>query len=436
MSSALRGGRRLGGAAALIAALLCLTCNYGDVTVIEPAAKGSGALTLTIQPDPEDTAVAHAVGWSAGIPGADVTITAGGGDTAVGPPVAVLQTDAAGKVNVPDLPDGKYFVAVRRLLTPTEVARLAPAQEVVGFMTQTVVDRGSSTVAVPASRRRSIVISEWSFFGEAIPGVGGYDYGGYLELANNADTTVYLDGLVIGSAYSQDTEDRAPYTCAAMAIFSNDPDGIWTWQFDTLPGTGRTYPLAPGAVSVIATDAIDHRTASPVEGLDLSHADFESIGTQDVDNPAVPNTISFLYPWQFKHGLYLNGGGQEVAFVALPVDTAVLPKAVSLYVNAAQIMRVPRANILDVMSIYFARDTIYSKEYGGGDFCPHLVNTKFERRQAPLVETHIGADPDAGRWSVQRKVAYTRSDGRDILQNTRTSDADFHFALRKPFQLP
>jgi hypothetical protein len=420
---------------ALVAALLaCATCNYGEVTVVQPAAAGHGPLTLSIQVDPEDSAIARELGWSGGIPGADVTITAGGGDTAVGPPIATLVTDSAGKVSVPDLPDGKYFVAVRRLLTAAETVRLPPGEDVVGFMTQTVVDRGRTIVSVPASHRRSIVISEWSFFGEGIPGVGGYDYGGYLELENNSDTTVYLDGLVIGSAYTQATEIAPPQTCAAKEIYTDDPDGIWTWQLDTLPGTGHTYPLAPGAVSVIATDAIDHRGASPVEGLDLSHADFESIGTADPDNPAVPNTVSFLYPWEFKHGLYLNDILYEVAFVALPVDTTALPKAVSGF--GSELMRVPRANILDVMSIVFPRDTVYSFQYGGGTWCAHLVHPEFERRPAPLLETHIGTEPDLGRWSVQRKVAYTRANGRKILQHTRTTDADFFLGLRTPFQLP
>jgi hypothetical protein len=218
-----------------------------------------------------------------------------------------------------------------------------------------------------------------------------------------------------------------------VEVFSNDPGGIWAWQFDTLPGTGHTYPLAPGAVSVIVTDAIDHRSASPVEGLDLSHADFESVGTADVDNPAVPNTVSFLRPWEFDHGLYLNDILYEVAFVALPVDTTALPKGTG---GTVELMRVPRANILDVMSIVFPRDTVYSYQYGGGTWCAHLVHSNFERRQAPRLESHIGAEWDAGRWSVQRRVAITRSDGRKILQHTRTTDADFFLGLRTPFQLP
>jgi hypothetical protein len=210
---------------------------------------------LQIVPDGEDAAPAQDLGWTAGIPGAEVTITAG--------------------------------------------------EDVVGFMTQTVVKRGNATVQVPASRRHSIVVSEWSFFREGIPGVGGYDFGGYLELANKSDTTVYLDGLIIGSACTQATESTVPNTCAA-------------WR------SSATIPAASG-----------HGNSTPCRGL-----------------------------------------------------------------------------------------------------CAHLVHSNFERRQAPRLESHIGAEWDAGRWSVQRRVAITRSDGRKILQHTRTTDADFFLGLRTPFQLP
>ena len=412
--------------------VVCWTCNYGEVVVVEPAATGHGPLTLSFQVDGEDGAVARELGWSAGIPGAGITITAGGGDTAVGPPVATLQTDSMGRVSVSDLPDGDYFVAVRRLLTPAEAARLTPGEDVVGFLAQAVLSRGANTVFVPASRRHSLVISEWSFFGEPIPGVGGYDFGGYLELENNSDTTVYLDGLVIGLGV-RIADDNVPGGCAAWAYLTNDPEGIWSQMFDSLPGTGHTYPLAPGAVALIATDAIDHSTITP-EGLDLSHANFAFVGDADAVNPNVPNTASIgIRPYWFGHGLILNGGIATVVFVSLPVDTAALPKTEagpSDGTYALGIERIPRAGILDAMTIFWPGLTAY------GPLCPQLVNAAFDRRQAPLDISHVDGEGDAGRWSIQRKVAYTRPDGRKILQHTRTTDADFFLGLRTPFQLP
>jgi hypothetical protein len=403
--------------------LLCGACNYGEIVVVQPAAKAHGPLTISVLPDPEDSAPARELGFSAGIPDAEVTVSAADADTAAGPPIAVVQTDDAGTATLPDVTDGNYLVEVRRLLTAAESARLAPSEDVVGFMAKTVVPRGSVTVPTPASRRHSVVISEWSFEETFIPMVGWYEFGGYLELANNADTTVYLDGLVIGEGFFGTSYEFHAGICANYEPQTNDQDGVWSRYFDSLPGSGHDYPLAPGATAVIATDAIDH---SPIVagGLDLSHADFEFVGTADVDNPAVPNTISIgLADYWFGHGLYLNAISGEVVFVALPVDVPSLPQTPNHYVA-----RIPRARILDVMAMY-------SNYVTGYPDCPHLVHRNFDRRPSHLlVDEPYNQSP--GLHSVQRKVAHTRADGRKILQHTRTTSADFFWGLRTPWLLP
>ena len=418
--------------AALAAGLLaCLTCNYGEVVVVQPAAAGRGPLTLSIQVDPEDSAVARALGWTAGIPNADVVISPGAGDTATGPPIATLQSDADGNVTVPDLRDGKYLVEVRRLLGSAEMAKLAAGEEVVGFMEREMAQRGAATIRVPASRRRSIVISEWAFQPQWVPTANAwYHFGGYLELANNSDTTVYLDGLVVGEAFAIGFENFSG-ACEAYESQTNDPDGLWARYLDSLPGTGRDHPLAPGAVAVIATDAVNHTAISP-DGLDLSHADFEFIGSADVDNPNVPNAVSIgledCCAAYGGHGLILNEVLEEVAFISLPVDTAALPR----WADADhRYERVPRARVLDVVALL-------SSFQGSAAPCPRLVHPNFDRyrgRFGPIGANSLGYNPE-GLYSVQRKVAYVRVDGRAILQHTRTTNTDFFYGLRTPFRLP
>jgi hypothetical protein len=434
MSTVRGAAPHLAAVAAIAAALLaCATCNYGEVVVVKPAAVGHGPLTLTVVTEPEDSAATRELGWAGIIPDAELTITAFGGDTAVGAPVANLQTDSAGRATVADVPDGRYLVQVRRLLTTAETTRLAGGEDVIGFIGQAVSDRGSASVSVPASRRRSIVISEWSFFAEGIPGVGGYNFGGYLELENNSDTTVYLDGLIIGLFRPAWSDYGLPGACATAEPTSNDPNGAWVYYFDSLPGSGSSYPLAPGAVSVIATDAIDHRSLSPAEGLDLSHANFDFAGTADVTNPSVPNTVVLgpNGPWGGSysdiggHGMILNWGITTEVVVAMPVDTATLPRQVIFWGPAE---RIPRDRILDVFTIYWPGLA--------GPMCPHLVNSAFDRAPGPFFINSVGNEGDAGRWSLHRKVAFIRADGRPILQNTRSTAADYLLGLRTPFQLP
>jgi len=203
---------------------------------------------------------------------------------------------------------------------------------------------------------------------------------------------------------------------------------------DSLPGTGHDYPLAPGAVAVVATDAIDHRPLSPLWGLDLSHANFEMVGTADADNPAVPNSV-VIGPngnWG-PHGILFTADLASAIVIALPVDTNSIAKAQKYASELGWARRLPRDHMLDVLDAYWSDiGTAY------GNLCPTQVNSAFDRQPAPLWWSHL---PDfdwhsVGAYSIQRKVAYTRSDGRKILQDTRSTEADFFVGLRTPFQLP
>ncbi len=422
--------------------ILVVACTHGEITVIEPGAKGANdTLTLTILPGD----AAAELGWTAGIPGAEVIIAPSvkpradtPGDTATGPPIATLVTDSAGHVSVPDLPPGWYYVEVHRWLTDAERAKLPPGSDLIGFMTQQTLERGSDTVLVPASRRRSILLSEVSSYPEYVPGACCYTYGGYAELANNSDTTVYLDGLVIG-VFTIVQESGSGDRCAALESFNNDPDGVWVYYIDSLPGTGHDYPLAPGAVAVLATDGIDHRPNSPQDGLDLSHADFEMAGEADVDNPGVPNSVVIgTNGWYGNgytgHGMQFSLGTGVGIVVALPVDTTSLPKGKWSPESYYTLQRIPRDRILDVFLLSFVSGYTITSGYS---YCLHQVNSFFDRTWPPWeLYTPPEGWRQRGRYSVQRKVAYTRSDGRKILQHTRSTEADFFIGLRTPFQLP
>jgi hypothetical protein len=427
--------------AALLAALVaCATCTHGDITVVEPAAKGpNDTLAITILPGE----AAAALGWTSGIPGAEVILAPsvkprawGGGDTATGPAIDTLLTDSTGRVSVPDLPPGWYYVEVHRWLSDAERAKLAPGEDLIGFATQKTVERGRDTVYAASSHRRSIVISEVSNIPQWLGGnsLDSYTLGGYLELTNNSDTTVYLDGLVIGLMSANSDDFAGGGFCAAHATWDDDPDGVWVEYMDTLPGTGHDYPLAPGAQAVIATIGMDHRALSPVWGLDLSHADFECIGIADADNPGVPNCVAVPIrsngTWAGAHGMIFSYNLGSAVVVALPVDTASVPIA-QKWAGSEKgwVLRIPRDHVLDMLFAYWA--TLDNP-------CPRQVNSAFDLQAAPLWTLYLpdGTWHGVGAYSIQRRVAYTRSDGRKLLQDTRSTEADFYIALRTPFALP
>jgi hypothetical protein len=268
---------------------------------------------------------------------------------------------------------------------------------------------------VPASRRKGLVISEWAFNRGA-----GYYTGGFLELYNNADTTIYLDGIVVAQGLDWEY-DRPTFPCALLRPYSEDPQGIWTLAYQVFPGDGDDYPVSPGGIVVVATDAIDHRPFF-AGTLDLSAADFEFVGTSDPDNPAVPNMVNTGYDSDLAgHGVEWSGLG-AVAVVALPFDTTGLVTTVYPGSSTFAHPRIPREAIVDVLSMRTYFDN-------GLPQCARIVNDVFDR------DSFRGRGSDGVaefEYSVSRRPLPIRIAGRPVLQVTRTSDSDFLRSPRTP----
>lgn len=409
-----------------IAIIFLTACGGGGRDIVEPP-PGGGDFALTVRAAEQDLSVAEKLGWTAGIPGAEVTVTPIDGGAS-----RTFTTTSAGTASIPSLAAGKYRVSIRRLLNASEIATLNEVSGAGAFVgeSELEVTDGSrtATVRVPASFRTSLVISEWSFEHKWIPGVGSYHFGGFLELYNNSDTTVYLDGVIVADAHHKVTHQpnllAGVANCDLYKAYQNDPDGIWAEFIAAFPGSGRDYPLAPGKTTVVATDAIDHRTFFADE-LDLRGANFEFIGSADVDNPAVPNMVERGVREYFKgHGLHFDDGLAGVTPVVLPTDPASLVRA-NLPPNNTEFVRLPRERLLDVLTTI---SDWMANQQPPIPVCPELVHASMDRKYGVFQID----EPDAHLMSIHRKVLRTLPDGRHILQSTRTSANDFHRAPRSP----
>ena len=117
-----------------------------------------------------------------------------------------------------------------------------------------------------------------------------------MEVYNAADTTIYLDRMLIGSTWGgMHRGDLASGPCETFNIASRlDSTSLWLSLIQAFPGSGREFPIAPGQAKVIAMDAMNHIAASPTTNqVDLSNAAFEQHGDDaDIDNPFVPNMVT------------------------------------------------------------------------------------------------------------------------------------------------
>jgi hypothetical protein len=169
-----------GGAAAIG---LALAACGGATDIITPPPPPSSAFALQFVADPEDAATAQTLGWQNGIPGVELSLRPE--DTTKGQ-ARTFQGSQQGTVTVTDLPAGRYVASASRWLTTAERASLGPGDDAVGFVVKAAVDVSSGsnrTVPMPASRRRSLVISEWAFNQK-----GDY-YSGTPEVFSRSSTT-------------------------------------------------------------------------------------------------------------------------------------------------------------------------------------------------------------------------------------------------------
>ncbi len=408
--------------------IVLAACGGGGGRDIVNPPPPSGNFVFSILASEQDASTAEKLGWTSGIPGAEVTITPVDGSAAP----RTLTSSAAGTVSISALQAGRYRVSVRRLLTASEIATLNEVSGAGAFVGESEVEvassSGTATVRVPASFRTSLVISEWSFQHKWIPGTGNYRFGGFLELYNNSDTTVYLDGILVADAMArithQPNEGTGGADCAKNSVYMNDPAGIWAEFMAAFPGTGRDFPLAPGKAAVVATDAIDHRQFF-ADMLDLRGANFEFIGSADVDNPAVPNMIERgVREYFYGHGILFDHSTAAATPIFLPTASASLVRA-NVPVNNNEFFRLPRERMLDVFT---GISNYMANQQPPIAVCPELVHASMDRKYGVFMID----EPDKHLVSFSRKILRTLPDGRHVLQSTRTSANDFQRTSRTP----
>lgn len=128
------------------------------------------------------------------------------------------------------------------------------------------------TANLPLARTQTnaLVIKE-IYYGGCLGTEGeGYQTDQYVIICNNSEETVYLDGLCL-AVVDPPSSLQSPWM--KYTDMSRIPINEVTWQF---PGSGKEYPLAPGAETTIATNAVDHTGGDyrQTNSVDLSKVDW------------------------------------------------------------------------------------------------------------------------------------------------------------------
>jgi hypothetical protein len=402
----------------IIASLAITACETPPWTLIDPEQTGVNSNILTVNVRLEDSVLAAALGWTDGVPDAQLSLHRIHDEFSIRTAV----TDSTGSVRLNNVLDGRYRIAAYRVLAENETG---PTGGLVRAFGAGMVVRADTMLELDMKLRidrpGSLVISEIRGGGRySGPEWPTYLWFGYFKIHNNADTTVYLDGMLWGVAFWSHMDSEF-HPCTETEQFRNDPLGIWAALFHQFPGNGSEYPVAPGQSATVALDAVDHSVVHPILP-DLSHADFELVREGDADNPDVPNM-----PWvgedhpAHTHGLDISCS-HGPCFLAQAVELESLPRVRYPPGGLREWVRIPTEAVIDVVT-----DAIWTPDYDQFVPCNEKIPNAIDALEVPTYEIYYDAT-----LSLRRKVLRLGPSGLPVFQDLNVSFLDFAEAPRGP----
>ncbi len=262
--------------------------------------------------------------------------------------------------------------------------------------------------------QEGLVISEIFFTGTQTPEGKSYPNDQYFKIANNSDSTLYLDGVAFMESdfmtitkydYTPDIMDKA-MTIDAIYLF---------------PGSGHDYPIKPGEEKVVALSAIDHKEKNP-QSIDLSKADFEIYDESnvpsrlDTQNPDVPDMVNW-YDYSNSYFVLHNRGFKAYAIARPTVDKETFLK--DYQYQYSYVMNLPTGS----------RDVSRNGYKFPNSWIIDAVNLSIADRFAWIVTspsldagwTHCGAvDQDKNRFG--KAVVRKKSGNKWVDTNNSTND--------------
>jgi len=275
----------------------------------------------------------------------------------------------------------------------------------------------------------------------------------FLEIYNNSNDTIYADSLYVAQVMGVNSAN--PDLSSGYYLTSGSMVGQYDWSKSIgmvdgsnanddyiyakslyrIPGSGSTYPVAPGESIVLAQTAVNQQAPysnntggtiaikDPSLTIDLSQADFEVfLGpylaiplVSDIDNPAVPDLEMLLYTG--KEWILDNLGRDGYAIFKTSEDVEnefkkyPNPTIKSVTSTTALNYQIPAGLIIDAVEVQ-----------------PTTAASRVAKRVLGKLDAGFTFVPGGSfsSESVIRKTAKTIN-GRKILMDTNNSTQDFDY---------
>lgn len=274
------------------------------------------------------------------------------------------------------------------------------------------------------SKAGTMVIKEvYSSGCSKYPQEGTYQSDKYFIIHNNDSETAWLDSLCFGILFPWNSTSSNPWSDDPEFLQETIPLGQAIWQFG---GTGKTFPLAPGADAVVAVNgAIDHTLQYPLS-VNLNFPEcfvcYSPLFPNPIYHPAPGDRI------QADHILTLvdKEGQANANLMSINSPTLVLFRAQGKTIqewvatdgfirqapgSTERVFLVPVDWVIDGMEAFDGGSTSNNKR----------LSAKVDAGYVSLSETFKG-------HSLHRNVdtEATAEKGFEVLMDTNNSTNDFH----------
>jgi hypothetical protein len=366
--------------------------------------------------------------------------------------------DASGKVVFASITPGNYSAVATLTISASEYSNLTGTT-----VSQDVVFNASSEANIVAGTAplqltlQSGKLGDWTikqiYYGGSSSTNGALYRDQFIEIFNNSTDVLYADSLYISLIYGKNT--RVSSVDITQPAFQQNGQLNWANSIGMnatnantafiyiksllmIQGTGKQYPVQPGASIIIAQNAINHKTPytgtdgksysvkQPELTIDLSGADFETyygdipglnpLGS-DTDNPNVKNVKVLMTD---DRDMILNNNGYEgVAIFKMKDDPITAlpgfpsPEAKTVTSTTILYKQLPIGQVIDAVDI---------------------AHTSPASRAAKRMPDPIDAGfafTQGGSYSSQSVIRKTSKvlNGRRILKDTNNSTNDFDYLI-------
>lgn len=271
----------------------------------------------------------------------------------------------------------------------------------------------------------------------------------FIEFHNNTDRVLYADSLYFAQINGRVSNASASMNylpsgqmdwSKSLNMPSNinaNKDYVYAKTLFMIPGTGKQYPVQPGASIVVAQTALNHK--SPFTGndgkvvsvrdpeltIDLSRADFEAyygdiLGgkpfASDIDNPQVPNIEILAYN---GNDMILDNNGRD-SYVIFKVDGTQKVRDWPQYNEPLKVAPLPSVKKYFQIPVKYLID--------GVEIQPNIPDSRFPKKLNPSIDAGFTFNPK-GSYSSQSVIRKTNKtvNGRVVLKDTNNSTEDFDY---------